>query len=69
MFVFLFVVSCIVFISTISWLSYKLAETRSKNPSVYAVIGFLLSFLPPVALIFIAALAFKDESKQIKFQG
>lgn len=69
MFVFLFVVSCLVFISTITWLSYKLAETRTDKPSLFAIIGFCTSFIPPIALVFIAVLAFKEESQSLKPSG
>lgn len=69
MFVFLFVVSCLVFISTITWLSYKLAETRTSRPKLYALVGLALSFVPPVALVFIAFLAFKEEPRELKLNG
>jgi hypothetical protein len=69
MFVFLFVVSCLVFISTITWLSYKLAETRTSRPKLYALAGFVLSFVPPVALVFIAFLAFKEEFGELKYNS
>ena len=67
MFIFLFVVSCIVFISTITWLSYKLALTRSSRPLMCGLIGLFLAFVPPAALAFIAFLAFKDESRPLKY--
>lgn len=61
MFGFLFAVSCLVFISTITWLSYKLSESKNLNPFLHGIIGFILAFIPPFALGFIAYLAFKDE--------
>lgn len=62
MFVFLFVVSCLVFISTITWLSYQLSEAKNERPVTHASIGFVLSFCPPLALAFIAYLAFKEDA-------
>lgn len=58
---FLFVLSCMVFITTITWLSYQLAEAKAMNPIGAGVIGFFLSLVPPIGLIFIAYLAFKKE--------
>jgi hypothetical protein len=69
MFVFLFVVACVIFVSTITWLSYKLAQTRTHRPKLFAVVGFCLAFVPPVALVFIAFLAFKDETVDLKFDS
>ena len=62
MFEFIFVVSCLVFVSTITWLSYKLGETKSMNAKVSSIIGFVLAFIPPLALFYIGFLAFKNES-------
>lgn len=59
---FLFVFSCLVFISTITWLSYKLGETKAMNAKLSSVLGFILSFIPPLALFYIGFLAFKNES-------
>jgi len=62
MFIFLFVVSCLVFISTITWLSYQLGKPTGHNEVICASIGFLLSFIPPFALGYIIYLAFIDEA-------
>lgn len=59
---FLFVFSCLVFISTITWLSYKLGETKSMNAKMSSALGFFLSFIPPLALFYIGFLAFKNDS-------
>ena len=61
MFAFLFIVACVVFISTITWLSYKLGETKTNSAKGSCALGFLLSFLPPLALVYIGLLAFKDD--------
>lgn len=57
---FLFICSCLVFISTITWLSYKLGETKTMNAKFSCVLGFFLAFLPPIALVYIGFLAFRD---------
>ncbi|MFT4654883.1 MAG: hypothetical protein ACI82S_002543 [Patiriisocius sp.] len=57
---FIFIVSCLVFISTITWLSYKLGETKSMNAKTSCILGFFLSFLPPIALLYIGFLAFRE---------
>ncbi|MGB3724715.1 MAG: hypothetical protein WA981_03030 [Glaciecola sp.] len=60
MITFLFVVSCLIFITTITWLSYKLGEQKGLNANKYACIGFLLAFVPPFAVGFVGYLLFKD---------
>lgn len=59
---FIFIVSCLVFISTITWLSFKLGETNSMSARVSSCIGFVLAFVPPLALFYIGFLAFKNDS-------
>ncbi|WP_076537388.1 hypothetical protein [Shewanella sp. UCD-KL21] len=49
------------FIIFITWMSYKLGKSKTSNPKTISAIGFLLSFMPPLALIFIAVLALKSE--------
>ncbi|MFT6267966.1 MAG: hypothetical protein ACJAVV_000771 [Alphaproteobacteria bacterium] len=57
---FIFIVSCLVFITTITWLSYKLGDTKAMNAKFSCVLGFFLSFLPPIALFYIGFLAFRE---------
>ncbi|MDT0594936.1 hypothetical protein [Glaciecola petra] len=64
MVMFLFVVSCFVFVTTITWMSYQLAEAKAMNPVSAGAIGFFLSLLPPIGLIFVAYLALKEEPRQ-----
>lgn len=61
MFIFLFAVSCLVFMSTITWLSYQLAGQTRYSRLGCAAVGFVLSLLPPLALGFIIYLAFSDK--------
>ena len=59
---FIFVLSCITFVCTVSWVSYELTDTKKNNPRLYALVGFVLSFVPPFALFYIAYLAFKESA-------
>jgi hypothetical protein len=52
----------IAFIISVTWLSYKLGTTKSDNAKLCAIIGFLLSFLPPFALIYLMVLLLKEDS-------
>lgn len=54
-------VMCLLFVSTVTWLSYYLGRTKTENPVASGVIGFLLSFLPPFGLIYLIILSLKDE--------
>jgi len=51
----------ILFVSTVTWLSYSLGFTKTENPIKSGVIGFLLSFLPPIGLIYLIILSLKEE--------
>ncbi|NRA83941.1 MAG: hypothetical protein HRU22_09310 [Gammaproteobacteria bacterium] len=42
-------------------LSYYLGKRKTKNPKITAFIGILLSFMPPLALIYIAVLVLKND--------
>ena len=47
-------------------LSYYLGKRKTQNPKVTAVIGVLLSFIPPLALIYIAVLVLKNDVEKNK---
>lgn len=51
----------IAFIVAVTTISYKLGLSKTENAKLAAGIGFLLSFLPPLALIYLAVLVFKEE--------
>lgn len=51
----------LLFVSTVTWLSYYLGCSKTENPIASAVIGFLLSFIPPIGLIYLVILSIKDE--------
>ncbi|AOW78713.1 hypothetical protein A3Q34_18850 [Colwellia sp. PAMC 20917] len=45
----------------ISGLSYYLGKRKTQNVKTTTFIGFLLSFIPPLGLIFLAVLALKND--------
>ena len=49
------------FVSVVTWLSYYLGQTKTENPKVSGVIGFFLSFIPPLGLIYLVILTLKEE--------
>lgn len=61
MWVILIVIMCIFFVSTVTWLSYYLGRTKTENPIASGVTGFVLSFVPPLGLIYLVILSLKDE--------
>jgi len=61
MWVIIIAIKCLLFISTVTWLSYHLGCTKTENPVASGAIGFLLSFIPPIGLIYLIILSLKDE--------
>jgi hypothetical protein len=51
----------IFFVSTVTWLSYYLGCTKTENPVISGVIGFFLSLVPPLGLIYLIILSLKEE--------
>jgi hypothetical protein len=49
----------------ISGLSYYLGKRKTQNVKTITFIGFLLSFMPPLGLIFVAILALKNDVSTI----
>jgi Na+-driven multidrug efflux pump len=50
------------FAATVTLVSYRLGLTKTDNARVAGLIGFLLSFLPPLALIYLVVLALKQDT-------
>lgn len=48
----------------IGFLSYYLGKRKTKTPKITALIGILLSFIPPLGLIYLAILVFKSDIHQ-----
>lgn len=61
MFVILLVCAFLVFAGIIARVSYHLGQTKTENPKTAAWIGFALSFLPPIALIYLVVLFLKQD--------
>lgn len=49
------------FVATCTWLSYYLGQTKVENPKSAAALGFILSFAPPVAMIYLIILTVKED--------
>lgn len=49
------------FLVLATWLSYFLGQSKTENPRVAALIGFLLALFPPFGLIYLAILALKED--------
>ena len=52
MWAYIVVALVVVYIAVVTWGSYKLGVAKTDNPKRAAMIGFFLSFLPPLALIY-----------------
>lgn len=61
MFVAIILLVSLVYVSTITYVSYRLGVTKTENPKLSALVGFLLAFLPPLALIYLVVLLLRDE--------
>lgn len=57
----LLTVAFVAFVAVITWLSFRLGKTKTENPTTAAVIGALLSLLPPFALIYVVVLSLKED--------
>jgi len=49
------------FICAITWSSYVLGKTKTNNAQAAATVGFVLSFLPPLAVIYLLVLLVMPE--------
>jgi len=49
------------FLGTMTLISYKLGQLKTDNAKAAAITGFLLSFIPPFAVIYIAVLLLKED--------
>lgn len=50
-----------VYIGIVTYLSWQLAIAKTNDPRTAALIGFLLSFIPPLAMIYLVILLLKPE--------
>ena len=57
-FIFLFIIISVIITTSFS---YYLGKRKTQTPKIVTSIGFLLSFLQPFGLVFIAFLALKND--------
>ncbi|MCC2616235.1 hypothetical protein LJ739_08285 [Aestuariibacter halophilus] len=55
-------VVAVAFILFVTLTSYRLGVRKTENPRLTAMVGFVLSFFPPLALIYLAVLLFKEDT-------
>jgi len=65
MFALIIVFAAVAFILAVTLTSYKLGKTKTENPKLAAMTGFFLAFLPPLALIYLVVLLFKDDAATV----
>lgn len=51
----------VVFLPAIAALSYYLGKRKTKSPALTTFVGVLLALIPPLALIYVGALSFKND--------
>jgi hypothetical protein len=51
----------LLFATAVTLISYRLGLTKTDSARAAALIGLLLSFLPPLALIYLAFLSLKED--------
>ncbi|MBE91674.1 MULTISPECIES: hypothetical protein [Idiomarina] len=51
----------LIFIPIIVILSYYLGKRKTQTPKLATLIGLILAFIPPLALIYVAALVIKND--------
>ena len=51
----------LIFIPIIVILSYYLGKRKTQTPKLATLIGLTLAFIPPLALIYVAALVIKND--------
>lgn len=61
MYLLLVTVLVLVYLGVVTYLSRRLARHKTNDPNKATVIGFLLAFLPPLALIYLVVLLLKQD--------
>ena len=56
--------SLILFVPLVGFLSFYLGKRKTTSPKVIALVGAVLSIVPPLGLIYLGALALKEDIKQ-----
>ena len=65
MWVVILLICVVAYIATITRVSYHLGCTKTDNARVAAIVGFFLSFLPPIALIYLIILMLKEDASTV----
>lgn len=55
------IVTYVGFIAFSTIISYQLGKTKTENPRTAGILGFILGFLPPLALVYLIILALKED--------
>jgi len=58
----IFFVAFILFLVFVTWSAYRLGQSKTENARTAAMIGFVLAFFPPFALVYLLILLLKDDS-------
>ncbi|WP_299082250.1 hypothetical protein [uncultured Paraglaciecola sp.] len=46
----------------VTWSAYRLGQNKTENARTAAIIGFVLAFFPPFALVYLLILLLKKDS-------
>jgi hypothetical protein len=65
MFALLLLLLFVTFIASVIWVSFKLGTTKTDNPKLCAIIGGTLAIIPPLALIYLVVLLFKEDTSLV----
>lgn len=57
----LILVVFLVFVVAVTLTSYRLGKSKTENAKLAAAIGFVASFFPPLAIIYLVVLLCKEE--------
>ena len=58
----IFFVAFILFLVFVTWSAYRLGQSKTENARTAAMIGFVLAFFPPFALVYLLILLLKNDS-------
>lgn len=65
MFAALSTIAFLLFLFFVTITSYKLGQVKTDRPKLCAVIGFLLAFFPPLALVYLVVLKLKEDTSLV----
>ncbi len=55
-------ITALFFISSMTYMSYKLGLSRTDDAKQAAIIGFLLSLIPPFVVVYLTVLLLKEDA-------